>query len=166
MVTGTLPPTDRAALLAFQRKTAELQRAVMGAVALINELNGKLAVLKRAIEQAPAADQALREQARAMELRLAALDLAMSGDRTIERRSEPAGPGITDRVQSIVFGSWSYTGAPTATHQRGYQIAAEAFAPVLDQLRRLVETDLKALETAAEAAGVPWTAGRVPVWRP
>lgn len=166
VVTGTLPATDRAALLAFQRKTADLQRAVMGAAALIGEVNGKLVVLKRAIEQAPAADQALREQARRMELKLGELEVMMSGDRTIERRSEPAGPGITDRVQSIVSGSWNYTGAPTSTHQRAYAIAAEAFAPALAQLRQLVETDMKSLEAAAEAAGVPWTAGRVPTWRP
>jgi hypothetical protein len=44
-------------------------------------------------------------------------------------------------------------------------VAAQEFAPVLEKLRVLVETDLKALESKAEAAGAPWTQGRVPAWK-
>jgi hypothetical protein len=88
----------------------------------------------------------------------------MNGDRTIGRASEPTPPGIVARVQSIIRGHWQYTGPPTTTHRRDYEIAAAAFGPVLARLRTLVETDLKALEDLAEAAGVPWTSGRIPVW--
>jgi hypothetical protein len=90
----------------------------------------------------------------------------MAGDRVIESRSEPAAPGIQDRVQNIVSGSWSYSGAPTATHQRDYDIAASAFSRWLPRLRQLVEVDLKRLYDRAETAAVPWTPGRVPVWTP
>jgi len=37
---------------------------------------------------------------------------------------------------------------------------------VLSKLRTLVETDLAGLEAKAEAAGAPWTPGRVPRWTP
>ena len=36
---------------------------------------------------------------------------------------------------------------------------------VLGTLRGLVDADLKRVEAAAEAAGVPWTPGRLPEWR-
>jgi hypothetical protein len=36
------------------------------------------------------------------------------------------------------------------------------FGRVLERIRQLVDVDLKALEAAAEAAGVPWTSGRIP----
>jgi hypothetical protein len=55
---------------------------------------------------------------------------------------------------------------PTATHWRDYQIAAEAFGAWLPRLRQLVDADMKALQARAEAAGTPWTPGRVPDWKP
>jgi hypothetical protein len=57
-------------------------------------------------------------------------------------------------------------GAPTATQRRQYEIAAAEFAKVLADLRAITETDLRRVEAAAEAAGVPWTPGRLPDWKP
>jgi hypothetical protein len=69
-----------------------------------------------------------------------------------------------DRVQSVVGSTWSAEAPATGTHNRSYAIAAEAFAPVLDRLRTLVETDMKALNDRLEAIGAPWSPGRVPRW--
>jgi hypothetical protein len=44
-------------------------------------------------------------------------------------------------------------------------VAAE-FEKVLAVLKPVVETDLRRVEEQAEAAGAPWTPGRVPVWKP
>jgi len=33
---------------------------------------------------------------------------------------------------------------------------------VLSRVRQIIDVDLKSLEQAAEAAGVPWTSGRIP----
>ena len=43
---------------------------------------------------------------------------------------------------------------------------AALFQPVLSDLRLLVEGDLRDLESEMEAAGAPWTPGRVPRWTP
>ena len=59
---------------------------------------------------------------------------------------------------------WNSSGAPTATQRQSVKGPASTFAPVRAALEQLVERDLRALETAAEAAGAPWTAGRVPKW--
>ena len=66
----------------------------------------------------------------------------------------------------MVSGHWSSTSAPTATHRRNYAIAAEAFAELLPRFQELIEKDLVTLETNIEAAGAPWTPGRVPRWQP
>jgi len=65
----------------------------------------------------------------------------------------------------VIFGHWTTSSAPTATHQRGYEIAAGGFAPVLAGLRDL-DAQLSALETEMEEAGAPWTPGRLPTWQP
>ena len=57
---GTLPEPDRQALLAFAQKTARLQRAVLGAKEAIEETTPRVKRLKKALDDAPAADAALR----------------------------------------------------------------------------------------------------------
>jgi hypothetical protein len=71
------------------------------------------------------------------------------------------------RLARITGGVWSQSlTGPTATQQRHYQIIAAEFEGILSRLRRFIETDLKRVEDAAEAAGAPWTSGRVPTWQP
>jgi hypothetical protein len=83
----------------------------------------------------------------------------------MERRNEPVLLSIEDRVGAIVRSHWNTTAAPTGTNQRAYEIAAEEFTVHLERLRQLIEVDLKTIEAAVEAAGGPWTPGRVPVWK-
>jgi hypothetical protein len=42
------------------------------------------------------------------------------------------------------------------------EIVNREFGGIVEDLRRVLDTDLRQLETAAEAAGVPWTPGRFP----
>ncbi len=161
---ATLPAPDRGELAAFQRKTARLQRAVLGAVEAAGEADKRLDHLKKALDDTPGADPALMDEVRALRSRLRDLTLALSGGTVRQKYNEPELPSITDRVQGIIFGHWASTSAPTATHRQAYETAAEAFAGVLEGLRQLVEVDLAGLEQRAEAAGAPWTPGRVPRW--
>jgi photosystem II stability/assembly factor-like uncharacterized protein len=162
---GTLPEADRAALTAFQRQTARLQRAVLGASEAGGEMAERITLLRKAALDTPDGDPAWLDRLDALEGRLEDLEVALEGDSTIASRSEPTPPAITDRVNQVVFGHWTATSAPTATHRRNYEIAAEAFAPVLAGLHG-VEADLAALEAEMEAAGAPWTPGRLPRWEP
>jgi photosystem II stability/assembly factor-like uncharacterized protein len=163
---ATLAAADRPALVAFLRKVARLQRAVLGADRAAGEAAERLSHLRQAIDDTPAAAPPLAERARALGERLADLQVELTGDDTIASRSEPAPPSIVETVQDIVGGQWASTSAPTGTHQAAYASAAAAFEPVLAALRRLIEVDLSGLETDLEAAGGPWTPGRVPVWQP
>ena len=162
---GSLPPADRGALLAFQQKTARLQRAVLGASSAAAEAQGKLNLLRAAIHDTPDAKPEHHSRVRELELRLADLLVTLEGDVTVARRNEPIPPSISGRVQQIVGSSWTSTSAPTETHRRNYEIAAEGFGELLEGLRVLIEEDLAALESELEAAGAPWTPGRVPRWK-
>ena len=44
--------------------------------------------------------------------------------------------------------------------------ASADFETTLQQLRQLIEVDLRNLEKQMEAAGAPWTPGRIPEWKP
>jgi photosystem II stability/assembly factor-like uncharacterized protein len=162
---ASLPEPDRKELLAFEQQTARLQRAVLGAVRAAGEADERIKHLKESLEATPKADPGLFDAVRALEPRLRDIRLALSGGGVRAQHSEPEPPSIVDRVQGVVGGHWTTTTAPTTTHRQAYAAAAAAFEPVLAGLRRLVEVDLAGLESRAEAAGAPWTPGRVPEWK-
>lgn len=139
---------------------------MLGAVRAAGEAQTSIDHLKKALVDAPGADPKLAVDLRAIESRLKDVQVELSGNNTVANRNEPTPPSIVDRVQTIVYGHWDATSAPTATQRRNYDIAAAEFAPVLAKLRTITLTDLKRLEDEAEAAGAPWTPGRVPDWKP
>jgi len=162
--TATLPATDREALLAFQRQVADLRRAAQGALRAADEAKERLDYLREGLMETPGADAALRDRTADLARRLQDLRIELEGDQTVSRHQEPTPPAIMGRIWYIIEGLWSSTSAPTRTMREDYAVAAEAFPPVLARLRGLIETDLASLERDAEAAGVPWTPGRVPSW--
>ncbi|HEY7698389.1 MAG TPA: glycosyl hydrolase, partial [Vicinamibacteria bacterium] len=162
---ASLPASDKRALLEFQQETAALQRAVLGSIRAVEETANRLDYIARAILQAPRADDALSSQARALEDRLQTIEVALSGDSTIQSRSESTPPSIAERVNDVVSGHWTSTSAPTETQREALRIAGAALEPVLEDLRRLLESDLPELEAKLDEAGAPWTPGRIPRWR-
>ena len=132
---------------------------------LTREAQRRVDALKIALVDTPAQTLTMLSRIREIEQRLKDLDTQLTGDKSLAKYQEPVPPSIGDRVNNIVGALWGSTSAPTQTHQRSYEIAADEFAPALENLRALVESDLKQLEAQAEALGAPWTPGRVPVWK-
>src|SRR5262249_3157590 len=116
-------------------------------------------------EATPAAPATLGERGRALVSRLRDLRVELSGDPVVEAVQEPTPPTLLNRIQRVVGNTWSNTLGPTATHRRNYAIASQQLTDVLPKLRVALD-DLRKLEDDAEAAGAPWTPGRIPVWKP
>ena len=151
-------------MMAFQKKLARLQRAVDGAVKAAEEAQKRLEYVRKAFLDTPAADRALLAEARAAEQRLNQILTRLRGDRTRSKRSEPEPPSVNGRVQQAVRSQWYTTSAPTQTQRDAYRHAGEEFTDLLAKLRALIEQDLARLEERLEAAGAPWTPGRIPDW--
>ena len=163
---GPVPAGDRAALLAFEQKTARLQRAVQGAGDLIDEVRDRLDHIKLALLDTPGKDTtALGNEARAIEARLREIDTALRGDRVAARYQMPTAPSISDRVDNIVGTQWTATSMPTGTSVDAYAVASDEFEVQLAALKTLVEKDLRGLEERMEKQGAPYTPGRVPDWK-
>jgi photosystem II stability/assembly factor-like uncharacterized protein len=163
---ATLPAPDRAAVLEFAKQTGELQRAALGTLEALEEGLGQVAIIKSLIEQTPALPPALRDDARALELKLLDLQERFTGDPTKPRRNEPAPVGLVDRIETIIGGHWGTTSAPTNSHRRNFEVAAAEFGEALEALRPLLETDLPALHGKLEEARAPWAPGRkLPSWK-
>jgi hypothetical protein len=151
------------ATLADQKKIAELERAVLGTSALINETFTRLSFLKRAIDESPGADTTLARRVRSLETALRDAQESLTGDPTRARRSEASPPSLQGRLQSAIGNGWSNSLSALNASQRGQiDIVRREFESVLSRTRQTIDVDLKALELSAEAAGVPWTSGRIP----
>ena len=163
----TLPAGDRAALVAFQNKLAEMSRVVQGANRLANDLMEKTQYIKQAISRTPSASPDIMEKANKIESQLEEIIWTFKGQTPKASREEnwPAPPSINERLNSIVWAQWRSTSAPTQTMIDGYKIIIEEFEPVYQNLKNIMEVDLNILEKELDAAGVPWTPGRLPEWK-
>ena len=160
-----MTPADRIALVEFQTKVARLQRAVQGALDAANSLTPRLAAIRRALMETPNAPESLLQEAAALEKRKNEILRALRGDQALRQRNMNLPASISERVGDIVGGQRMSTQKPTQTHIDQYAVAAAEFEGTLNSLRQLIEVDLQKLEKQMEAAGAPWTPGRVPDWK-
>jgi hypothetical protein len=161
----TMSASDHAALVEFQQKAVRLQRAATGATQAANALKPRLAAIKRAINETPSLPQRLQEDATALDKRTNEILRALSGDAAARQRNINTPPSINDRIGYVVGAQRMSISRPTQTQIAQYNAAAIDFENTLNQLRQLIEVDLARLEKQLEAAGAPWTPGRIPEWK-
>jgi hypothetical protein len=160
----TLPAEDRAALVAFHKEFWEFNRAVEGALNSTRDLKDKTDILIYAIKQTPEAPNSLMNDALRIKAETEDILQHLYQDKTIADRNEPTPPTVYDRLNELAWGMWSTTSAPTQTQRNNLKVASEQFEPLLAQVKRLLEVDVKNLEFEMEKYGAPWTPGRVPGW--
>ncbi len=159
---ATFAAEDRDEVMAFRMKVARLQRAAWGAMRVVNEAQTRIDHIRKAVLDTPAADPAMLVEIHGLQQQLNTLRTKLSGDRTIGKRQDAAPPAIRTWVRSAM--QWSVTSPPTQTQRDAYRSAGTEFTEVLSGLRKLVQKDLTGLEARLEAAGAPWTPGRIPNW--
>ncbi|HEY6246102.1 MAG TPA: hypothetical protein VIX17_19285 [Pyrinomonadaceae bacterium] len=161
----SMSTADRSALVEFQQKALRLQRAVTGATQAATALKPRLAAIKRAINETPSLPTRLQDDATTLDKRVTELLRTLNGDTSARQRNMNTPPSINDRIGYVVGAQRMSTSRPTQTQINQYSAAAQDFEGVLTQLRQLVEVDLSKLEKQLEAAGAPWTPGRIPEWK-
>ena len=159
---GVSTREDRLAKADFEEKLARLQKAVAAAQQSSTEARARLTAMRRAIDATPSLPVKVREEAINLERRLTEIDRAVRGDPVMRARDEPTPESISDRVNSAAGVMRLTTGRPTKTALESYQIASDQLAVEIPKLRRLIETDIRALEKQLDAAGAPPTPGRLP----
>jgi len=161
---SSLSREDREAQEEFQRKVARLYRAVSGAIHTGEDLETRLKAIRTALDETPTIEKELGATADTLEQRNREILRVLRGDRELAKRNEPVPSSINDRVNSIMEGERFALTKPTPTHLDAYNIAASEFTEALAKLHTLVAVDFARLEKDMEAAGAPWTPGRVPEW--
>jgi len=161
---NTFKAEDLEAVQTFQQKAWDLERAFRGAVKWATDAESRIAHTRKALFDTPGADTAMLVESQRLQTEIDDILVQLTGDETRENRNVFTPPSISERVTRIVRSQWDTTSAPTQTKIDGYEWAADAFAKELGRLKALA-SDLEAFENRLEAAGAPWTPGRLPNWK-
>lgn len=160
----TLPADDQKALLAFQQDLSELRRSVRGTNRLKEETDKKIKYLKSAVINVPSVPLKYMEDIKKLEEQTYQIGLKLNGDQTLASRSIESYPSINDRIESVIYGMWNASAAPTETSKQNYNIAKEEYAPVLDDMKNLIVA-VKDMEKKLAELPIPYTPGRDENWK-
>ncbi len=157
---------DRAEIIAYLKKAGKLAMAVSAASQIANEAEERLETIENMVATTPELDLPMLNEVRAIKTKLMDVMEKFNGDPTKPRRNEPAYPGFTSRIRTMMFSAMASYEGPTGTHRSQYDIIDAEFTEALAGLKEVVETDIPALHQKLDAAGAPWTPGRkIPDWK-
>jgi hypothetical protein len=159
--TENMLAADRAALAEFQGKITRLQRAVTGALDAASTAKTQLTLMKRAAQEAPGSSQNLLNEVNVIDDKADEILQALRGGREL---TDIPPPSINQRVSTIAQRIRLSALRPSQSQLENYRIASEELSAVMIKLKALMETDLAKLEKSLDAAGAPWTPGRMPEW--
>jgi len=168
VVTGVAPDVDNETVLkelhGFQERVLRLERATAAAADAASALAGRLEQIRRAVDQTPALEAKWGDRVRQLIHKNREIVRALRGDEALRRRNENTPLSIAERVEYIVDSQSLALARPTATQREAYRIAGSELTRELGKLRQLIDVDLREVEKALNAAGAPWTPGRLPEW--
>ncbi len=161
-----LPVKDREELVAFQKKVADLNKAMQGAQRALDELLDRTESMKQAGHNTPGIAPDFLAKASQTTAKLESCRLLFTGktDRPSDEENPPGPVPLNQRLGSVVWGMWRSTHV-TKSMKDNYAILLEEFPPVLEMIRTVADKDSIELEDELIRAGAPWTPGRVPVWK-
>ena len=163
---GPATREDRAAMADFQEKLGKLQKALTATTQTATEAGTSPECdPPRHRRHAVAVLPSSAKKRLKLEKQLDQINIALSGDRVWRATNEGVPASISDHVQAAASPTRGTTGRPTRTAVEQYQIASDELAVEIPKLRKLFETDIKALEKQLDAAGAPPTPGRLPDWK-
>ncbi|MCB1607124.1 MAG: hypothetical protein KDI71_09140 [Xanthomonadales bacterium] len=151
---------DQAAVLSFQQNSAELVRTVTAAIAKLDEIDGRINHLLKAVELTGAAGETQASAIRAIQNRSRDLRTAMTGDASLNNRYARTPTSIAARVGGLQS-NWGSQADVTTTDRQSYAIAKTQLDGALTNLSA-VEQDLRGVEQQLEQLGAPGTPGRLP----
>ena len=151
--------TDFKAVAEFQQKTSELSRQISSASKKLGEAKDRLRHMKAALLETPKATPELFARLNALEERIAALQIRLTGNPIRQKFNESTAPSIGSRVGEVAYGHWGTRQMPTTTQQRNIQLAVTDFDTFKKDLV-VYFNRLEVYEADLETAGAPYTPGR------
>ena len=161
----TLPAKDRKELTIFKLKSVKLVEAIGAVSNVVRELNDKLAPYKAATKAFPA-DKGieLMKSVLALEAKVKAVQVKLNGDRNYGELDLDAPYTLNRRAGSSIYDIIGSTSNVPGSSKRNYEIAADEFAPILEEVKAL-KAEFEKMDQTLGTMDAPVTKGRLPNWK-
>lgn len=161
----TIPAEDWTAMASFKKKAAALASAIGTTGRVLSGLNSDLDELKAAAKTLPINESlTFLSEIEQVEQHLEEVNRQMNGNPTLSRLDLDGEYSTRQRAQNAAYDVFGNLSNVTGTSLRNYEIAADEFAPVLEQAKKLVQ-EVKALGDRVGNEKGPVTLGRLPNWK-
>jgi photosystem II stability/assembly factor-like uncharacterized protein len=161
---STLPAEDKLALDKFNKKVANLTRAMSAADEYRKSLNDKLNYFKKAVIDGADVPDDTYNSIISIKKELDAFNRQLNGDPLLAQYEGASPTSVKQRVDLITSSLWTTTSAPTTTFVKSYNVAADQFGGLLNTLKSIDE-EVRDVESKLEKYGAPYTPGRFPEWK-
>jgi hypothetical protein len=161
----SIPASDRGALVAWQREAANLHRSISGTNNILAQAIDRVKYMKEALFSVSTHHDQFTAELKALELKLNSIQERLTGDRVAGQLDIDKPPSINSRLNNVIYSGNSTTSDPTTTMKDQLAIAKEEYVVVLNELRSVVQNDIKKLEDKLEESGAPYTPGRIPLMK-
>jgi photosystem II stability/assembly factor-like uncharacterized protein/uncharacterized coiled-coil protein SlyX len=157
---ASMPNQDRQAKEAFQQEVAELSNALGGVQQTLSSMDNQLRHIREAMKRMKAPMENMLKEVVDLEDQLRAIRLQLFGDGVASTLDQDTPKSVTSRVGYLSYSQYYSTAPPSKGHLLSFEIAKEEFEPILQEVRRLSDEVLPALQQKLERAGAPFTPGR------
>ncbi len=161
---SVMPATDKNAVLAFDKKVAELKRAFDGAANYMGEMNNRVSKINKAILNSINTKLEVSADVTKIDAQLKILAIKAEGDKSLAKREFPTVPSLDTRIETIVYSTWNMSCEPTGICKNSYESAKTDFSVFLSDLKTL-NGQLEKIEAQLELNKAPYTPGRFPEWK-
>ncbi len=152
-------------LNAFTRDLNQFVRVLRGFELIFSETQNRVNLLEGAINGSSVYFSDMQQQLFGLQDTLRYIQEVLYGNQSMQSRNRDVAPGLSNRVNDIIYGLWNAQSSPSRVANDSYAIAKQQFLPVYELLKVIYETTIPAMEEKLEKAGAPYTPGRFPIWQ-
>ncbi len=157
---GTLDGAEPAEVVAFWKRTDDLQRLTTAAGQALERLDDRIEHLKEALARTRETVGDLDAELEGILKEHRDIRIALGGNQDKQFAGQPEPATVNNRLAAAMIGTQFSTYGPTPTHVRSMEIAEAEFAGLRERLNRLLIERIPAFEAQLQAAGAPWIPGQ------
>jgi hypothetical protein len=159
----TLPAEDRTAKVEFERDALKLASRLIGMRKQAEESKEKLDLVKQTAITTAGLDYSFIQRIDAVADEVNDLLFKFKGQDAKASLEEipPAAVPLNWRIGHMVNPTWKSTSSVTKNQKVAYEILSEELPGIVSLLKRIVNEDLKSIESELDRTGATWTPGRI-----
>ena len=160
----TLPAKDRTALVAFERKSSNLAKTIIGTQKYTEQLAKRMQSIFQTLNATPKANNNLLLKAESINKGIKDVLFKFNGRKAKASREEipPQPVPLNDRLGVLIYTHWSSTSGITGNQRTAYKVLVDEFPPVYNKIKQIGKVEIVQLQNEMNKLNSTWTPGNLP----